>query len=78
MKINDSDKLKELRKDPIKSNRRHSYEHKNVLFNQYYDHSTDIRNPYHVNLYVNGDYAHGASGVTIVASISSCPFVFLR
>ena len=81
MRINDENVLKELRKNTEKSKRINSYkvnymkhngEYEQLTFNQGYDHSTDIYNPFFVRVYdSNGSCVHSGAGSTIENSYNS-------
>ena len=65
MRINDENLLREMRKNPDKRKRVNSYEHRGLLYNQGYDHSTDVYNPFFVHVYKDNSYLMGGSGATI-------------
>jgi hypothetical protein len=81
MRINDNALLKEMKKNPDKSQRYNNYKvsylkmngtKEELSFKQYYDHSTDIYNPYHVNVYDSkGNNVMGGCGPTIEDSYNS-------
>jgi hypothetical protein len=75
MRINDENILKELRKNKEKNKRINSYKvrymkhngvYEELLFNQGYDHSCDVYNPFFVRVYDSkGNYIHSGCGSTI-------------
>lgn len=81
MRINDENILREMRKNEDKNKRKNSYKvemrlhngnKEKLTFLQYYDHSCDIYNPFHINVYNNkGDYIHSGSGATIEDSYNN-------
>jgi hypothetical protein len=67
--IYDENTLKDMRKSPDKTLRRNKYKVGEFTFHQFYDHSTDIYNPFKVYVYnKEGSYIYGGSGPTIEAS----------
>jgi hypothetical protein len=77
MRINDEQLLREMRSNKEKHLRVNCYKvkymkfdgkHEELLFNQGYDHSTDIYNPFFVRVYRNGSYYHSGAGETIEAA----------
>ena len=53
---------------------RHTFEHRGLLYNQCYDPSTDVYNPYRIYVYHKDKagswtYSHSASGPSIMESI---------
>lgn len=76
MRSNDEAWLKEIRKNSEKNKRVNSYKIKyndeELTFNQGYDHSTDIYNPFFIRVYNSkGSYIMSGSGPTIEDSYNS-------
>lgn len=81
MRINDENTLREMRKDSDKSKRRNSYKVKVLKFNgerveytfqQFYDHSYDVYNPFKIWVYdEKGSNIASGSGPTIEDSYNN-------
>jgi uncharacterized protein YggL (DUF469 family) len=80
MRINDEQLLKDMRKNTEKHLRVNSYkiEYHNfngkrveLTFNQGYDHSTDVYNPFFVRVYDENGYVMGGTNSTIEGAYNS-------
>ena len=81
MRIHDEIILKAMKKNENKSERRNNYKvkylkpngkYEELTFSQYYDHSCDCYNPFHVNVYSeSGDNIMSGCGPSIESSYNS-------
>ncbi len=66
--IYNEQELKDLRNNIDKSKRANYYELKGFTYKQFYDHSTDVYNPFKVYVYKDNGYVMGGVGPTIEAA----------
>lgn len=81
MRIHDDNALREMKKNEDKSKRENNYKVKmlwmngtkeELTFRQYYDHSCDVYNPFHINVYDSkGNYITSGCGPTIEDSYNN-------